>query len=95
MLVSTDREFLQHMGQRIVSLRKERGLSQQDLAYRIGMEKSNLSVIENGKSNPQVLTLVRIASALGVQTRDLFFFEVDSNVFMEAPPEYTPRKHKG
>jgi transcriptional regulator with XRE-family HTH domain len=95
MLVSTDREFLQQMGQRIVTLRKERGLSQQDLAYRIGMEKSNLSVIENGKSNPQVLTLVRIASALGLQTRDIFVFDVDSGTFMEAPPTYTPRKHKG
>jgi DNA-binding XRE family transcriptional regulator len=59
------------------------------------MEKSNLSVIENGKNNPQVLTLVRIASALGVQTRDIFVFEVDSGSFMEAPPAYTPRKHKG
>jgi transcriptional regulator with XRE-family HTH domain len=95
MLVSSDREFLEQVGQRIVFLRKQRGMSQQDLAYRIGMEKSNLSVIENGKSNPQVLTLVRIASALGVQARDLFLFEVDTGSFMESPAIYVPRKHKG
>jgi transcriptional regulator with XRE-family HTH domain len=94
MVVTTDSEFLQALGKRIRALRIEKGWSQQDLAYQIGMEKYNLSVIENGKSNPQVLTIARIASALEVQPVQLFAFEVDAATFMEGRVEYVPRKHK-
>ena len=94
MVVTTDSEFLQALGKRIRALRMEKGWSQQDLAYQMGMEKSNLSVIENGKSNPQVLTIARIACALEVQPVQLFAFEVNATTFMEGRVEYVPRKHK-
>jgi transcriptional regulator with XRE-family HTH domain len=94
MLVSSDSAFLQALGQRIRALRKEKGWSQQDLAYRIGMEKSNLSVIENGKSNPQILTLVRIACTLEVQPLELLQFELEIPQFIEARGAYLPRKHR-
>jgi transcriptional regulator with XRE-family HTH domain len=82
------------MGMRIRELRMEKGWSQQELAYRIGMEKSNLSVIETGKSNPQLLTLAKIATALEIQPYHLIHFPVDTAQFMEGQGEYSPRKHK-
>jgi transcriptional regulator with XRE-family HTH domain len=91
---STDSEFLKKLGERIQLLRKEKGWTQKDLAYRIGMEVSNLSVIENGKSNPQVLTIARIAGALEIEPKDLLSFAFDVKQFMESPVEYIPRKHK-
>ena len=94
MVVTTDSDFLLAMGMRIRELRMEKGWSQQDLAYRIGMEKSNLSVIETGKSNPQLLTLAKIAAALEVQPFDLIHFQIDTTQFMEGQGEYSPRKHK-
>ena len=94
MVVSTDSAFLQAIGGRIRELRIEKGWTQQELAYQVGMEKSNLSVIETGKSNPQLLTICRIACALGVQPLTLFQFEVDPVQFMEGQGEYSPRKHK-
>ena len=94
MVVSTDSAFLQAIGKRIRELRMVKGWSQQELAYRVGMEKSNLSVIETGKSNPQLLTICKIACALGVQPLEVFQFEVDPVQFMEGQGEYTPRKHK-
>ena len=81
------------MGKAIREARKEKGLSQSALAYSIGMEKSNLSVIENGKSNPQVLTIVRICSALEMSLDDLMGFEFDYAGFNDRPLEYEPRKH--
>jgi transcriptional regulator with XRE-family HTH domain len=93
MLISTDSAFLQALGKRIRELRMEKGWSQQELAYRIGMEKSNLSVIENGKSNPQILTLARIAGILEVQPQELLAFEVELPTFLEGQNEYKPRKH--
>lgn len=94
MVVTTDSEFLLAMGMRIRELRMEKGWSQQELAYRIGMEKSNLSVIETGKSNPQLLTLAKIATALEIQPYHLIHFPVDTVQFMEGQGEYSPRKHK-
>jgi transcriptional regulator with XRE-family HTH domain len=94
MVVTTDSEFLLAMGMRIRELRMEKGWSQQELAYRIGMEKSNLSVIETGKSNPQLLTLAKIATALEIQPYHLIHFQVDTAQFMEGQGEYSPRKHK-
>jgi transcriptional regulator with XRE-family HTH domain len=61
MLIHTDEALLKLIGNRIRELRKERKLSLRDVAFKIGMEPSNLSVIENGKSNPQILTCARIA----------------------------------
>ena len=57
------------------------------------MEKSNLSVIENGRSNPQLLTYAKIASALGIQLKDLFDFDFDLNEFNITPNLYKPRKN--
>lgn len=90
---ATDEALLKLLGERIRTLRKEKGMSLQDLAYQIGMEKSNLSVIENGKSNPQLLTYARIASALDTSLSHLMQVEFDFKGFNEAPALYVPRKH--
>ncbi|CAG5087103.1 helix-turn-helix domain-containing protein [Parvicella tangerina] len=94
MVDSTDLNFLKRLGTNIVRLRKELNISQAELAYRIGMEKSNLSVIENGRSNPQVITLVKLAAALDCSLPELLDFEFDYAHFLEAPSEYIARKHK-
>ena len=93
MVENTDEALLKLVGSRIKSLRKDRKLSLRDLAYKIGMEPSNLSVIENGKSNPQLLTYARISATLGIRLRDLFDIEFDFQLFIEKPTAYTPRKH--
>ncbi len=90
----SDKEFLVKMGNAIKQARKDRNLTQAALAYEIGMEKSNLSVIENGKSNPQILTIIRICSALEISVDKLMDFEFDYIGFKEAKEEYKPRQHK-
>ena len=44
MVENTDEALLKLVGSRIKSLRKDRKFSLRDLAYKIGMEPSNLSV---------------------------------------------------
>jgi transcriptional regulator with XRE-family HTH domain len=90
----TDEELLKLLGERIRNLRKVKGMSQQDLAYVIGIEKSNLSVIENGKTNPQILTYAKIASAMEMSLDNLFQVEFDFKSFLSAPSKYQARKHK-
>lgn len=52
----------------VIKLRKERGLSQKQLADKIGTTQSNVARIESGRENFTTETLQRIASAFG---RDL------------------------
>lgn len=49
------------------ALRKERGLSQQDLAKRIGTSQAAIARLELGGSEPRLDTLERIADALEVE----------------------------
>lgn len=47
-------------------LRKERGLSQQELADRIGLSKSSINMYERGEREPGIDTLKRIAAFYNV-----------------------------
>jgi transcriptional regulator with XRE-family HTH domain len=89
-----DGEYLQKLGAAIVKRRKELGLSQADLAYRIDMDVPNLSIIENGKTNPHILTLVRLSAALDVNLSDLLPKITNLNAFLEQTPTYSPIRRK-
>ncbi|MDO9152284.1 MAG: helix-turn-helix transcriptional regulator [Paludibacter sp.] len=53
-------------GQLIVNARKNANMTQDELAKRVGSNKSYISRIENGKTEPKVSTFYRIAGALGL-----------------------------
>jgi transcriptional regulator with XRE-family HTH domain len=89
----TDKFYLEELGKNIAKKRKEGGMSQADLAYKIGMEVPNLSVIENGKSNPQVLTVLKISAALNVHLKEILPVPTDPAFILKEAPVYTPRKH--
>jgi len=65
------RDFFVTMGQRISRLRRERGLSQSELAQSAELDRTYLSGVERGKQNPSVGVLLRLAAALGVSIGDL------------------------
>jgi DNA-binding XRE family transcriptional regulator len=49
----------------ILRLRIERGLTQEQLADKVGTTQSTIARLESGKANPSLLTLERVAAALG------------------------------
>jgi len=53
-------------------IRKLKSVSQLELANRSNMSQSFLASVESGKKEPSVLTLLRIANALGVNPRSFF-----------------------
>ena len=57
---------------RIRQLRQRAGLSQTELARRIGCLQSTLSDIETGKTDPKQTRLEAIAGALNVPVSQLF-----------------------
>lgn len=59
------------LGKAIRQLRRERGASQEALAYEAGVTSGTLSLIERGLSNPTWGTVKGIASALDVDIAEL------------------------
>jgi len=62
------------LGKRIRVLRQASGLSQEELADRVGIHPTYLSGIERGERNPALENLNAIARGLGVSLSGLFQF---------------------
>ena len=60
------------LGAEIKRRRLAAGISQQKLARMLDMNRTRIREIENGKGNPQLNTLIRIANGLDASLRDLF-----------------------
>jgi ribosome-binding protein aMBF1 (putative translation factor) len=71
----TKEEIQRKVGQRIVDLRKTKGLKQIELAYKLDIEDSALRRIEKGRTNCTIWLLYRISEALEVSLPELLNFE--------------------
>ncbi|MRX81733.1 helix-turn-helix domain-containing protein [Eggerthella sp. HF-4214] len=60
------------LGAEIRRRRNAAGLSQQEFAQSIGMNRTRIREIERGEGNPQLNTLLRIASGLGTTLQKIF-----------------------
>lgn len=69
---SDDLSLLHQLGRRVAYLRKERKKSQLDLALDAGVAKNYISDVENGRRNPSILVLGKIAKGLGITLEELF-----------------------
>lgn len=59
------------LGMAIRASRKARGVSQEELAHRSAIDRSYMSSIERGMQNPGIVSVLRIASALGMRAEEL------------------------
>lgn len=66
------------LGKRIKVLRKERGISQEELSFKAGISAAHLGQIERAVKKPTVETIGKLAAALEVPVTALF------------SPEYAP-----
>ena len=67
------------IAENIKHIRNEKGISQKRLGELCNIAEPNIRKYENGKQNPKLPTLIKIAKALGVHLKDL----VDSSVWDE------------
>ncbi|MDF9839675.1 MULTISPECIES: helix-turn-helix transcriptional regulator [Paenibacillus] len=65
---------LKKIGQRIRDLRKQKGLSQEQLAEKAGFHFSYIGGVERAEKNITLVNLLKIADALDVQIMDLFMY---------------------
>ncbi len=65
-ITAEDRAYAFFTGQIIEEARKKAKMTQAELAEKIGTNKSYISRVETGRTEPKVSTFYRIASALGL-----------------------------
>lgn len=63
------------MKNRIEEKRKERGLTQQQLAAALGVSRQTIISLEGGRYNPSILLAHSIAQLFGAKIEDVFIFE--------------------
>ena len=60
------------VGSRIKALRAKKGLTQEELSERVGINPKYLSSIERGKENPTFNTLIALSESLSVDFGEMF-----------------------
>ena len=61
----------QRLGKTLKRIRTGKGISQGDIVKASGIDKAMISNIENGKTNPTLATIAKLAKALSVPIEDL------------------------
>lgn len=59
------------LGENLKKIRTSKSITQTEFAEKLGVDKSFVSNIENGKTNPTLSTITNLAQALGVSTNEL------------------------
>ena len=67
------------MKNRIEEQRKDRGMTQQQLAALLGVSRQTIISLENGKYNPSILLAHKIAQVFSMHIEDIFLFEEEDS----------------
>lgn len=64
----------EQLGAKIQRVRKDRGLTQEELAAKTGVQISTISNIERGETDTSIYVVFKIAQALRIHIKELFTF---------------------
>ena len=59
------------LGENLKKLRTKKKMSQGDISRKLGVDRAYISSIENGRMNPTLSTLEKLAEAIGVNSSEL------------------------
>lgn len=65
------KEEARKLAQNLKRIRAAKGISQGDVVKATGIDKAMISNIENGKTNPTLSTIAKLAKAVGVSIDEL------------------------
>ncbi|TXH64676.1 MAG: cupin domain-containing protein [Lysobacteraceae bacterium] len=66
------------IGARLQLVRKNKGLSQRELAKRVGVTNSTISLIEQNKVSPSVSSLKKVLDGIPISMADFFTLDLDT-----------------
>jgi len=84
--VTSERE--ESFGKILQEIRNSKKISQEKLANLTGLDRTAISLIENGKRSPTFITILKICSALGIKPSVLF------SIYEEKDPDYIVKKKR-
>lgn len=64
-------DYSKRLGENLKRIRTKKGITQIEIAKELGADRSFVSNIENGKTNPTLSTIANLAKALDVQVNEL------------------------
>ena len=67
----SDKEILVAFGAKVRELRIAKGVSQEDLAYRAGLHRTYIGMIERAEKNITLINIEKISKALGIPSDQL------------------------
>ena len=70
-----NQDFNKIICKRISTLRKERNITLEQLAYRSGISKGGLSEIERNMKEPRAYTILRLCNGLEISIKVFFDFD--------------------
>ncbi len=72
--MTREQEFLSSFGRRLALVRKQKGMTQEGLAELVEVHRTYIGFIEQGKRNPSIGNIYKIATALKVPVKSLFWY---------------------
>ena len=63
------------MKNRLEELRRQRGVTQEELALALEVSRQTIGSLENGRYNPSILLAFKLGRYFGVSIEDIFIYE--------------------
>lgn len=63
---------------RLEEIRKQRGITQEELAQKLKVSRQTIGSLENGRYNPSILLAFKISRLFKVSIEEIFIYEEDS-----------------
>jgi hypothetical protein len=60
---------------KLEQIRKDRGITQEELANILEVSRQTVNSLENGRYNPSIVLAFKIAKVFGLQIEEIFIYE--------------------
>ncbi len=70
-VTKSQQKTLKKLGERVNAIRKEKGLTLEQVAFEIGKDRQSIHRLEKGNFNPSYLYLLDVCKGLGIELSDL------------------------
>ena len=66
------------MRNRLEEIRKQKNITQEELATALGVTRQTIGSLENGRYNPSIILAIKIARHFSIPVEELFIIEEDN-----------------
>ena len=75
--MDSKQNILIRFGERVREERLKKGLSQEDLAFRADLHRTDIGMIERAEKNITLINICKICDALEIPLKEIFEFNID------------------